>query len=641
MTSNPTGYGPRLLFDGEESKYDLWEMKFLGHMRILKLDKVFKEDEPNPENNITAFAQMIQYLDDKSLSLIMNDAMDDGKKALGILRDHYRGKGKPRVIHLYSQLINLKMEESEEITDYLIKVEQVLNSLKSTGEDINDNLLVAIVMKGLTSKYSTFCAVMSQKTDDQTFAEFKVALKAFDENEKFRNLGEGKDNIMKTNWHEKKTEGRAKSSNSYGHSGQNFSDKQNIKCFKCEQFGHKSFECKNRSKKWCSVCRRNTHNTAECRKQRKDSAKTVSQKQNSGDHSDEDGGNVNEHSFVFNCKSVINDFDTENDFCKSILVDCGATTHIVTSKDKFISFCNADTDNHVIELADGSRSKNIVKAKGDACVTVNDKKGVEHKVLLKNALYIPSYKQDIFSVQAAVSNGANVNFSEGKSELTASNGTVFDIKKKGRLYYLNSVEAKVVSRSVEEWHEIMGHCNVKDVCKLEGVVNGMKISNKCKEFQCDVCTLGKMPQVRSHKPDQKAKSKFELVHCDLSGPIAPVAREGFRYCLMFVDDYTGVNMIYFLKSKCDTIEGTKKFLSDIAPYGKVKTLRSDNGTEFSGKAFESLMRDNQIKHEFSAPYSPHQNGTVERGWRTIFDMARCLLIQGNVPKYLWTYAVYT
>ena len=41
----------------------------------------------------------------------------------------------------------------------------------------------------------------------------------------------------------------------------------------------------------------------------------------------------------------------------------------------------------------------------------------------------------------------------------------------------------------------------------------------------------------------------------------------------------------------------------------------------------------------SAPYSPHQNGTAERCWRTLFEMARCLIIESKLPKYLWTYAV--
>lgn len=54
-----------------------------------------------------------------------------------------------------------------------------------------------------------------------------------------------------------------------------------------------------------------------------------------------------------------------------------------------------------------------------------------------------------------------------------------------------------------------------------------------------------------------------------------------------------------------------------------------------------MLRSNGIRHETSAPYSPHQNGTAERDWRTLFEMSRCMLLESNLPKQLWTYAVQT
>ncbi len=56
---------------------------------------------------------------------------------------------------------------------------------------------------------------------------------------------------------------------------------------------------------------------------------------------------------------------------------------------------------------------------------------------LKNALYIPSYPQDIFSVQAATEKGASVVFHPMSAELISKDGTKFDIEKHGKLYYLN------------------------------------------------------------------------------------------------------------------------------------------------------------------------------------------------------------
>ena len=198
----------------------------------------------------------------------------------------------------------------------------------------------------------------------------------------------------------------------------------------------------------------------------------------------------------------------------------------------------------------------------------------------------------------------------------------------------------------------MGHCNVDDVAKMENVVDGISIEKNAK-FQCETCILGKQTNNRNRDADERAKAVMELVHTDLVGPIQPKAREGFRYAISFVDDFSNATFVYFLKKKSDATRALAKFLADSRPFGKVKSmstddylcpvqrLRSDNGGEFTAKTFGDAMVSHSIKHEKSAPHSPHQNGTVERGWRTMFSMARCLLVESKLPQNLWTYAVMT
>ena len=102
--------------------------------------------------------------------------------------------------------------------------------------------------------------------------------------------------------------------------------------------------------------------------------------------------------------------------------------------------------------------------------------------------------------------------------------------------------------------------------------------------------------------------------------------------MVFTDDYSGSSYTYFLKEKSDAVKATEKFLSDIAPYGKVKSLnfyedvfpardmkriRSDNGGEYLAGNFKALLVKHCIKHEFTSPHSPDQNGTL-------FEKARAL-----------------
>ena len=98
----------QIVFDGTEDKYGLWETRFLSRLHILKLkDTILREPAgeaavaADPVKNADCYAQLVNALDDKSLSLTSrHDAADDGRKALKLLREHYSGKSKPRILNL-------------------------------------------------------------------------------------------------------------------------------------------------------------------------------------------------------------------------------------------------------------------------------------------------------------------------------------------------------------------------------------------------------------------------------------------------------------------------------------------------------------------------------------------------------------
>ena len=119
----------------------------------------------------------------------MRDATDDGREALQILRNHYMGKSKPRVIALYTELTSLQKGHAESITEYVLRTETAAASLKSADEKVSVSLLIAMVLNGLPEDYKTFSAIVSQhdkKGDKMNFQEFKVALRSYKETEKSR-----------------------------------------------------------------------------------------------------------------------------------------------------------------------------------------------------------------------------------------------------------------------------------------------------------------------------------------------------------------------------------------------------------------------------------------------------------------------
>jgi transposase InsO family protein len=74
---------------------------------------------------------------------------------------------------------------------------------------------------------------------------------------------------------------------------------------------------------------------------------------------------------------------------------------------------------------------------------------------------------------------------------------------------------------------------------------------------------------------------------------------------------------------------------------RIKKIRSDNGTEFKNSQIEGFLEEEGIKHEFSSPYTPQQNGVVERKNRTILDMARTMLDEYKTPDRFWAEAINT
>ena len=96
-----------------------------------------------------------------------------------------------------------------------------------------------------------------------------------------------------------------------------------------------------------------------------------------------------------------------------------------------------------------------------------------------------------------------------------------------------------------------------------------------------------MSNDRNKTLDCKATKIFALEHSDLAGPIQPLAK-GYEYVINFIDDYSGLTMLYFLKYKSDNFLTTTIYLANITPYSHVKCLQTDNGTEFTSKPFSTV-----------------------------------------------------
>lgn len=128
-------------------------------------------------------------------------------------------------------------------------------------------------------------------------------------------------------------------------------------------------------------------------------------------------------------------------------------------------------------MADESKANNIAKKRGTILISLLSSEGKSYKIKLENVLYVPSFPQCIFPVQAATPKGAKVNFDGDHAVLLSSDGIAFSIEQHGCLYYLYKTNlSSNRSENLQTWHRILGHCNTTDIKKLEIVVDGMKIN---------------------------------------------------------------------------------------------------------------------------------------------------------------------
>ncbi|KAL1191225.1 Retrovirus-related Pol polyprotein from transposon RE2 [Cardamine amara subsp. amara] len=128
---------------------------------------------------------------------------------------------------------------------------------------------------------------------------------------------------------------------------------------------------------------------------------------------------------------------------------------------------------------------------------------------------------------------------------------------------------------------------------------------------------------------------FELVHCDIWGPYRTTSTNGSRYFLTIVDDFSRSLWLYLLPNKTTAPTRLKDFIALVERQfeKKVKTIRSDNGSEFI--CLRNYFQQTGIIHETSCVGTPQQNGRVERKHRHILNVARALRFQACLPIEMW------
>ena len=136
---------------------------------------------------------------------------------------------------------------------------------------------------------------------------------------------------------------------------------------------------------------------------------------------------------------------------------------------------------------------------------------------------------------------------------------------KGKSFLLDPLEEEQASFTAtkvdaEVRHKRLGHFNhiaMVNVQRKE-LVEGLPFLES-EIPDCRACQQGKQSRLPFKQSTWRATEKLKLIHTDVAGPHKTPSLNGSRYFLIFIDDYSRMCWIYFLKFKSEVAGEFWKF----------------------------------------------------------------------------------
>ncbi|KAI3721795.1 hypothetical protein L2E82_32813 [Cichorium intybus] len=579
---------------------DLWDYVEAGDEQPVE-DEVHNKEHQKRDAKALFFIQ--QAVDGSIFSRIAGATT--AKQAWATLKTEYQGSSKVITVKLQSLRRDFEtssMKSNESVQEFLAKVSSIVGQMRSYGEKITDETVVAKVLRSLSSKFDHIVAAIEESKDLSTFS--------FDELMGSLQAHEARINRSTVNEEEKafQIKGETEISNQHGrgrgqggYRGKGRGRNNNLRCSHCNKAGH--------TEKFCW---------------------SKQQEANYAEEGDDD--------FLFMTMTP-----TKESYREIWYLDSACSNHMTGDRSKFKEL-DESFRSHV-RLGDDNQLK--IEGKGTAEISVGN-----NKKLIKEVQFAPNLAHNLLSVGQLIQSGYLVIFDDDRCTVkNKGNGRVLTCAymSTNRMFavdFSKETETAMVSKSLTEdelWHQRYGHLHIQglQLLKNKQMVDDLPVI-KSLEKVCESCMAGK--QSRKSFPVEKAKRAddiLEIVHADLWGPMRTESLAGSKYFLLFTDDFSRMSWVYFLKYKSESFEYFRKFKALVEKQsGKaLKVLRTDRGGEFTSKEFDAFCDEQGIKRQLTAPYTPEQNGVAERKNRTVGEMARSMLQQKGMPDSFWAEGV--
>ncbi|XP_028081553.1 uncharacterized protein LOC114282959 [Camellia sinensis] len=100
--------------------------------------------------------------------------------------------------------------------------------------------------------------------------------------------------------------------------------------------------------------------------------------------------------------------------------------------------------------------------------------------------------------------------------------------------------------------------------------------------------------------------------------------------------------VYFMRERSEVFTIFKRFKSMVEKQSghHIKSLRNDNGKEYSSKEFDNFCEEEGVERQLTVGYTSQQNGVSERKNQTVMEMAKSMMHEKGLSKNFSAEAVY-
>ncbi|GKA87669.1 retrovirus-related pol polyprotein from transposon TNT 1-94, partial [Tanacetum coccineum] len=253
---------------------------------------------------------------------------------------------------------------------------------------------------------------------------------------------------------------------------------------------------------------------------------------------------------------------------------------------------------------------------------------VQGNITINRVYYVEGFNHNLFSVGQFCDADLKVAFWKSTCFVRDLQGNNLLIGNRGFDLYTISLQetttstpiclmAKASPNQAWLWHRRLSHLNFDyiNLISKKDVVIGLLKLKYVKDQLCSSCEVSKAKRSSfKTKTVPSSKGRLNLLHMDLCGPMRVASINRKKYILVIVDGYSRYTWTLFLRSKDETPEVLKDFLTMIQRnlQALVIYVRTDRGTEFLNKTLHAFFKEEGIEHQTSTPRTPEQNGVVER-----------------------------